>query len=288
MQIVHTKAEVRAAVAAARARGARIALVPTMGYLHEGHLSLVRRAREQAGWVGVSLFVNPLQFGPGEDLERYPRDLARDAELAAGAGADLLFAPGAAEMYPDGAPRVAVVPEQGAEALCGRARPGHFRGVLTVVAKLFGIFSPDVAVFGQKDFQQAALIGRMVRGLDLPVALDVAPTVREPDGLAMSSRNRYLTPEQRVQARALSQALARGRALFAAGETDAEAVRSAVRTRLAEAGVEVEYVELVDAATLEPLRRLVPGAVCAVAARVGTTRLIDNTVFPAGEGALPL
>jgi pantoate--beta-alanine ligase len=280
MRQVRTKAEVREAVVQVRQQGLRMALVPTMGYLHEGHLALVDRARQLADWVAMSVFVNPLQFGPAEDLARYPRDLERDAERAAARGVDFLFAPVAAEIYPGGAPWVAVVPEQGADVLCGALRPGHFRGVLTVVAKLFGIFTPHIAVFGQKDFQQAALIRRMVGDLDYPVQIEVAPTVREEDGLALSSRNAYLAPQDRERALTLSRALDRSRELFAAGETDADALRAAMRHLMGIDGVKLEYAEVVDPATLQPLLRAGPGAVCAVAAHVGETRLIDNVVLP--------
>jgi pantoate--beta-alanine ligase len=278
--LVHTKAEVRRAVADARAAGARVGLVPTMGYLHEGHLTLIERAREVADWVAVSIFVNPLQFGPREDLARYPRDLPRDLELAFARGADLVFAPEVGEMYPAGQPLVSVVPDESiASRLCGESRPGHFRGVLTVVSKLFGIFTPDVAVFGQKDYQQATLIRRMVEDLDIPVTVDVAPTIREADGLALSSRNTYLSRDERARALALSRALAAAQSLFLSGETDGDAIRAAVRAELAVPGVEPEYAELVDARTLEPLDRAAPGAVVAVAARVGATRLIDNAAL---------
>jgi pantoate--beta-alanine ligase len=280
MRKTESIAEVRDAVTGARIQGLRVALVPTMGYLHEGHLALVDRARQLADWVAMSVFVNPLQFGPGEDLERYPRDLERDAALAAERGVDLFFAPSVAEMYPSGAPRVVVVPETGTDVLCGASRPGHFRGVLTVVAKLLGIFTPDVAVFGQKDFQQAALIRRMVADLDYPVQIEVAPTVREADGLALSSRNVYLSPAERERALRLSRALHRSRSLWRAGESDAEALRAAMRNVLSVEGIEIEYAEVVDPATLQPLRRVEAGAVCAVAARVGATRLIDNLVLP--------
>jgi pantoate--beta-alanine ligase len=278
--LARTRQEVRARVHAARAAGETVALVPTMGALHEGHLALVDRARALADRVVVSIFVNPLQFGPGEDLERYPRDLARDLTLAAGRGVDLVFAPSAAEMYPLGAPEVSVVPGPMAERLCGASRPGHFRGVLTVVAKLFGIVAPDVAVFGQKDYQQAALLRRMVEDLDIPVRIDVAPTVREADGLAMSSRNVYLSNDERARALALPRALERCGALFAAGERDADALRAALHSALAASGVDPEYAEVADPATLEPVRRAVPGTVCLVAARIGATRLIDNAVLP--------
>jgi pantoate--beta-alanine ligase len=279
MRLVHTKDEVRDAVRQVRARGGTVALVPTMGYLHEGHLSLVDRARETADFVAMSIFVNPLQFGPTEDLARYPRDLERDLEMARGRGVDLVFAPSAAEMYPHGEPQVSVIPGALAERMEGAIRPGHFRGVLTVVAKLFGIFHPDVAVFGQKDFQQAALIRRMAEDLDLGVRVQVAPIVREADGLAMSSRNVYLSPEERERALALSRGLQRGRALFAAGERDAETLRASLWSALDVTGVEAGYAEVVDPLTLEPVARAAPGTVLLVAARVGRTRLIDNAVL---------
>jgi pantoate--beta-alanine ligase len=278
--LARTRAEVRAWVRDARASGKTVALVPTMGALHDGHLALVDRARAEADRVVMSIFVNPLQFGPGEDLERYPRDLDRDRALATGRGVDLVFAPSAAEMYPRGAPQVSVVPGPMADLLCGAARPGHFRGVLTVVAKLFGIVAPDVAVFGQKDFQQATLLRHMVEDLEFPVRVEVAPTVREPDGLAMSSRNVYLSTHERARALALSHALERCRALFSAGERDADTLRAALRRALAAAGLEPEYAEVADPDSLEPVRRALPGTVCLVAARVGATRLIDNAVLP--------
>jgi pantoate--beta-alanine ligase len=279
MREVATKAEIRAVLAEARTRGDSVALVPTMGYLHHGHLVLIERARRLADWVAVSIFVNPLQFGPTEDLDRYPRDLEQDRTLADASGADLLFVPSVAEMYPRGEPWISVVPERGAQRLCGASRPGHFRGVLTVVAKLLGVFGPDVAVFGQKDFQQAVLIGRMVDDLDIPVRIEVVPTVREADGLALSSRNVYLSPAERARALALFRGLERCRALFATGERDAEVFRVALRHEITSKGVEPEYADIVDPRTLEPLVRAEPGAVCAVAAHVGATRLIDNIVL---------
>ncbi len=280
MKTVTTRSELRAAVAGARARDARIGLVPTMGYLHEGHLALVDVARAavgEGGLVVMSVFVNPLQFGPGEDLERYPRDLPRDAQLAAGRGVDLLFAPTNDQMYPAGEPQVQVVPGALAERLCGAFRPGHFQGVLTVVAKLFNLVQPDVAVFGRKDFQQAVLIQRMVRDLDFPIEIVAAPTVRERDGLALSSRNVYLSPPDREAARALSRGLAAARAAFAAGEHDATKLLDAARGVLAaEPRVRVQYLELVDPETLEPVERADARSVLALAAHVGATRLIDN------------
>lgn len=275
--VVRTKAEVRRAVAGMRPQ--RIALVPTMGYLHEGHLSLVDRARELADRVVLSIFVNPLQFGPQEDLDRYPRDLERDVELAMGRGVDLIFAPDVQEMYPGGEPIVRVVPGRLGDTLCGAYRPGHFEGVLTVVAKLFGIVRPDVAVFGQKDFQQAVLIRRMVADLDLGIEIDVAPIVREPDGLAMSSRNVYLSPEERESALGLYRGLTRAAEAFAAGERDVERLRRLVHEELDRPGVRVQYVEVVDPETLQPTQLASPGNVLAVAAFVGQTRLIDNVIL---------
>jgi pantoate--beta-alanine ligase len=278
--VAATRAQARAAVDAARAAGHAVGFVPTMGYLHEGHLSLVDHARARAGFVVMSVFVNPLQFGPTEDLARYPRDLPRDLAMAASRGVDLVFAPDVAEMYPGGEPRVSVVAdEEMAGRLCGASRPGHFRGVLTVVAKLFGIVRPDVAVFGQKDWQQATLIRRMAADLELGVEIDVAPIVREADGLALSSRNAYLSADERARALALSRALGRARALYDAGEGDAGALRAALWAGLDVPGVEPEYAEVVDGATLQPVHRAAPGAVLAVAARVGRTRLIDNALL---------
>ena len=284
MKTVATRGELRAAVATARARGARIGLVPTMGYLHEGHLSLVDVARASADWVVMSIFVNPLQFGAGEDLERYPRDLARDTALAQGRGVDLIFAPAAAEMYPAGEPLVRVVAGPLADRLCGAYRPGHFEGVLTVVAKLFNLVQPDVAVFGRKDFQQSVLIRRMARDLDFALAVVVADTVREDDGLALSSRNVYLSPEGRGSAQALARALRAAADAFARGEREPRRLLSTARAILAaEAGVRTQYLELVDPDSLERLdaigRPARAGDTMAVAAFVGATRLIDNVVL---------
>ena len=279
IRVVESKDALRGAMRELRAGGATVALVPTMGYLHAGHMSLVDRARELADHVALSIFVNPLQFGPTEDLERYPRDLERDLELASARGVALVFAPPAEEMYPLGEPQVTVAPGALADRLEGAVRPGHFRGVLTVVAKLFGIFQPDVAVFGQKDWQQAALIRRMVAELEMPVRMEVAPTVREPDGLAMSSRNVYLSDVERRRALSLSRGLERSRALFAAGERDAETLRAALWGAMSVDGVEPEYAAVADPLSLEPVRTAAPGTVCLVAARVGRTRLIDNAVL---------
>ena len=277
-------AEMRAWSRARRAAGGRIGFVPTMGYLHEGHLRLVDRVRADVDTVVMSIFVNPLQFGPGEDLDRYPRDLARDRTLAAGRGVDCLFTPDARDMYPPGA-TVRVRPGALADHLCGPHRPGHFAGVLTVVAKLFHIVEPDVAVFGRKDVQQARLIARMVADLDFPVAVVVAPTTREADGLARSSRNTYLTAAERRQAASIPAGLGEAHARFVAGERDAAALTGRLRDALRAAGLEVEYVELVDADRLQPLATATPEAVLALAVRAGRTRLIDNIVLGGGLGA---
>jgi pantoate--beta-alanine ligase len=282
VKFVRAKDELRAELAAARRECRSIGLVPTMGYLHEGHLSLLGAARAECDVVVMSLFVNPTQFGPGEDLERYPRDEERDAELADEAGVDLIYAPPTAEVYPDGfATSVAV--SGVTEVLCGdplRRGPEHFRGVTTVVAKLFNTVGPDVAYFGQKDAQQVAAIRRMVRDLDMPVRIETLPIVREPDGLAMSSRNAYLAPEDRERATAISRAL---RAVErVAGEGSLPAGIEAGRRELEDAGIEVEYLEARDAENLEPVADLNGRPVLvAVAAQVGGARLIDNVELPA-------
>lgn len=281
-----TRQGLRAALTAPRAEGRRVALVPTMGSLHEGHLSLCRRARETADCVVMSLFVNPLQFGPGEDFEAYPRQQERDAALAAEHGVDILFAPSTWVMYPRGTAAVRVGAPELEGRLCGAYRPGHFAGVLTVVAKLFHIVGPDAAVFGRKDAQQALLIRRMVDDLDFPVDIHTAPIVREADGLAMSSRNGYLTPEERHQATALFRGLLAAHAAFAGGERSGARLEAAAHSVLdAAPGVTPQYVEAVDPGTLERVPRAEPGTLLAVAAHVGRTRLIDNWVL--GEDAPP-
>ncbi len=281
MRLVRTVAELREALAPARREEARIGLVPTMGALHQGHLSLVERAREDCDVVVVSLFVNPAQFNERGDLDRYPRDEQRDAELAANAGADLLFAPGVEEVYPDGfATAVEVLGVT--ERLEGQARgPGHFRGVTTVVTKLLCMALPDTAYFGQKDAQQVVVIRRLAADLNLPVTIVALPTVREPDGLAMSSRNALLSPAERERALALSGGLQDAERLLAGGVSDAPALLAAVRAALERAEVEPEYVALVDSETLEPLAAAGERALLAVAARVGDVRLIDNVVLGA-------
>jgi pantoate--beta-alanine ligase len=278
---IRTKGELRAALSDARSAGQTIGLVPTMGYLHEGHLSLIRAARAECDLVVMSLFVNPTQFGPGEDLDRYPRDEARDLRLAAEAGADLVFAPPVSEVYAaDAATAVEVTgPLTGVlDGDPGRRGPEHFRGVTTVVAKLFNLVGPDVAYFGQKDAQQAVVIRRMARDLDFPVRIEVLPTVREPDGLAMSSRNAYLEPADRERATTLSRALAA--AERGARADSLAAGLDAARAELAAVAIEPEYLEARDADTLEPVDHLGERPVLvALAARVGAARLIDNVLI---------
>ena len=288
MKIVRTRTELREALAEPRRGGKRIGLVPTMGYFHEGHLSLMRGAREECDVVVVSLFVNPTQFGPGEDLDAYPRDEDRDAELAALEGVDLLWMPDADEMYPEG---FATTVEVGNELTGvlegdpGQRGPSHFRGVTTVVAKLFNSVQPDVAYFGRKDAQQAVVIERMARDLDYPVEIAVQPTIREDGGLALSSRNAYLTPEQRDQAAAISLALRAAERAAREGETSTEALVEVARNELRSAGIEPEYVEARAAEDLSPIAELNGRPVLvAVAARVGRARLIDNVLItPNGE-----
>jgi len=283
MKTVRTRAELREALASARREGKRIGLVPTMGYFHEGHLSLMRQAREDCDVVVVSLFVNPTQFGPGEDLDAYPRDEDRDAELAALEGVDLLWMPDAEEMYPDGFATSIEVANSLTGVLEGdpdHRGPSHFRGVTTVVAKLFNSVQPDVAYFGRKDAQQAVVIERMTRDLDFPVQITVLPTVRAEDGLALSSRNAYLTTEQREQAAAISRALRTAKDAARNGETSLDALVQVARTELRRAGIEPEYVEARVAEDLSPVAELNGRPVLvAVAARVGRARLIDNVLI---------
>lgn len=266
-----------------RRAGRRVALVPTMGALHTGHLSLVRLAHQHADRVIVSIFVNPTQFGPSEDFDRYPRDLPGDVSKLKGVGTDVVFAPSVADMYPDGNATWVDV-ERLTDGMCGRSRVGHFRGVTTIVARLLNAAKPHVAVFGEKDYQQCAVIQRMARDLLLDVEIIAAPTVREPDGLAMSSRNAYLRPEARQQAIALNASLHDARQLFRAGIRDARALIHAARRRIRkEPLAEIEYIELVDADTLEPIAEAGPRSVLALAVRFEGTRLIDNTVLEVGS-----
>jgi pantoate--beta-alanine ligase len=275
-------AEMRAAVGEARREGRRVGLVPTMGYLHAGHLSLVREAHRRAELVVMSVFVNPLQFGPGEDFAKYPRDPERDRALAKGGGVDVLWMPSVEEMYPQ-SPEVTVQPGAVGTILEGAIRPGHFAGVLTVVLKLFSVVQPDVAVFGRKDAQQAALVRFMIRDLDLPVELVVAPTVRDPDGLAKSSRNTYLDAAMRSRALALPRALEAGVAAFRAGTRAAGQVVAAVNRVLSGPdGLITEYINVVDPDSFTPSHAATERSFLCAAVRVGATRLIDNVVL--GEG----
>ncbi len=275
MDIIRSAAEMQERALSLRREGRRISFVPTMGFLHEGHLSLMRIARERGDVLVASLFVNPTQFGPGEDFERYPRDFDRDEGLCRAEGVDILFYPRAAEMYAAD-DSTEVREHQVTDGLEGAWRPGHFTGVLTVVAKLFLLIQPDTAVFGQKDGQQLAAVRRMVRDLKFPVEIVAGPTVREPDGLAMSSRNAYLGDDERARALCVSRALTRARDLAAEG-ADVEALRAAMRDILQNtAGVDIQYAEVVDGETFCPVESLVEGARAAIAVKLGRTRLIDN------------
>ena len=277
MEVVHTIPELRAAVARARQAGQAVGFVPTMGCLHEGHLSLIRRAKQEAAFVAVSIFVNPTQFGPNEDFSKYPRTFEDDRRGCEAAGASLIFAPSAADFYPTGASTWVDVEGVSAK-LCGEFRPGHFRGVATVVAMLFNAAQADLAVFGRKDLQQLAVIRRMVRDLHFPVRIVAHDTVREPNGVAMSSRNRYLTAEQLTQAAAIPAAMAATQALAKAGVTDAVRLRAAALAVLdSQPALKPQYCEIVDLETMAPVTSTA-GLRCAIAiaCHLGTTRLIDN------------
>ena len=285
MKIISTVDETRATVRIARQQGNTIGFVPTMGALHAGHISLVRAAKARCEFVVASIFVNPTQFGPNEDFTSYPRTFDADRQKLEAEGVDLLFAPSVEEMYPEGATTFVTVEDIG-DRLDGRSRPGHFRGVTTVVAKLFHIVEPDAAFFGQKDAAQAAIVKRMVRDLMFPIEIVVSPIVREADGLALSSRNAYLSPEERRQATVLSRALREVATQYQAGETNAASLVAAARKIFAsEPVVRIDYIEIVDPETLQPLLTAQNGTLIAVAAFVGTTRLIDNIVL---TGATPV
>jgi pantoate--beta-alanine ligase len=275
MKTITTVAELRAALAEAPRP---LGLVPTMGFFHAGHLSLMRAARSANATVVVSLFVNPTQFGPNEDLDAYPRDEARDLQRADAEGVDMVFAPTVEEVYPTGFDTTVEVGGL-TESLEGAARPGHFRGVTTIVTKLLNIVGPDAAYFGQKDAQQALVISKLVRDLNIPVRIEVCPTVREPDGLAMSSRNAYLDDEERRRATALSRALRAAEQVVADGRIDAASVVGAARHELDAAGIDPEYLELRSLTDLTPAERVNGSTLLAVAARVGRARLIDNTLL---------
>lgn len=262
--------------------GKTIGFVPTMGYLHEGHLSLVRAAKKHTDVVVVSIFVNPLQFGPNEDLDKYPRNLKRDEELARLAGADVIFYPSAKDMYPDGYSTFVFV-EGLTDTLCGASRPGHFKGVATVVAKLFGIVKPDIAYFGQKDAQQAIVIKKMVEELNMGIDIKVMPTVREEDGLAMSSRNAYLSESERQDARILHQALERAETLVGQGEDDAKKIITMMGEMInSKPSAKIDYVSIVDPKGLRDVDKIKEDALIALAVFIGRTRLIDNAIVKKG------
>ena len=276
------------AAAGARGMGRRIGFVPTMGALHEGHLSLVRASKQRADLTVVSIFVNPAQFGPGEDYRSYPRDRAADSALLIREGVDILFAPDAEEIYPPDF-QTSVTVERLSEPLCGRFRPGHFRGVATVVLKLFNIVSPEVAFFGRKDAQQSVIIQRLVRDLNLPIEVVVCPIVREPDGLAMSSRNAYLSAEERSAALLLHRSLERAREMLLGGERRAGVIVGEVRRLVeAEPRARIDYIEAVDAATLSPLALISGCALLALAVRLGAARLIDNLLIELSDDQVTL
>jgi pantoate--beta-alanine ligase len=277
MQVVHTVSQLREVLQPARATGKSVGFVPTMGYLHEGHLSLISTARAADDVVVVSVFVNPTQFGANEDLDSYPRDLPRDLEMMDGARADVAFCPSAEALYPDGFTTYVDVQGPMTRTLCGRSRPGHFRGVATIVTKLFHIVAPRRAYFGQKDAQQVAVIQQMARDLDFDVRIVACPTVREADGLAMSSRNTFLTPTQRSQAPLIYQSLRQAARIIETGERNAGTVVDFLKEKLAtiDSGA-IDYVSVADARTLADLETLTGEVLIAVAIRLGRTRLIDN------------
>jgi pantoate--beta-alanine ligase len=284
MDVIGSPSVYRAAMQLARSRGGAIGFVPTMGALHEGHLSLIRRARVETDHLAMSIFVNPLQFGPNEDLSAYPRALERDLEIAADVGCDTVFTPTAEEMYPDGAPSVTIDPGPLGERLEGAARPGHFRGVLTVVSKLLHLTGPCGAYFGEKDAQQLALIRRMVEQLNMPLEVVACPTVRDADGVALSSRNARLAPWERDEARCLWQALQSAMLLASAGERSRTALADAMRERIdAEPLAKLDYATVVDDRTWDEPEGLDDPARAVVAARFGSTRLIDNAMLPGNE-----
>jgi pantoate--beta-alanine ligase len=283
MQVARDIASSRTAVAAARRDGRRIGCVPTMGALHVAHLSLMEAAKRDGTFLVVTLFVNPTQFGPNEDFASYPRNEAGDLAACERVGADLVFIPLVEEMYPPGAATSVHVAKL-TETLCGADRPGHFDGVSTVVTKLFNIVQPDVAYFGQKDAQQLAVIRRMTRDLDLPIEIVGCPTVREPDGLAVSSRNAYLSEPQRKQATCLYRALTEAKTRIASGETDPTAITAAMRQTVSAAGpANIDYISVVDPESMQPVRRIERPVLIALAVRIGTTRLIDNLQVDPGR-----
>jgi len=282
MRIIKTVKQMQAFCEQARRRGKKIGLVPTMGYLHEGHLSLMRQARKETDLVIISIFVNPTQFGPDEDFKKYPRDLKKDERLARSVGVDVIFYPTAKQMYPDGF-LTSVSVDKLTSGLCGAHRPGHFRGVMTVCAKLFNIIKPHVAYFGQKDAQQAAAIKKMVEDLDMNFKVRVMPIVREPDGLAMSSRNAYLNPSERKNALCLYNALQTAQDMVKSGCLDVKQIKAKI-TKIVRArkGTKIGYVSFVDPNTLQDVKRIKGKILLAMAVSVGKTRLIDNIVLKGG------
>jgi len=278
MEVVHTIEDVRKSVRQARIEGRTIGLVPTMGALHAGHGSLIEAAVAECDFVVVSIFVNPTQFGPGEDLDTYPRTLDTDAAFCDKLGTDLIFAPSADEMYPS-EPLTWVEVQKLTDGLCGANRPGHFKGVTTVCSKLFNIVGADMAFFGQKDAQQAAVIRRMVRDLNLPLQIRICPIVREPDGLAMSSRNQYLSAEERKRALCLHKALTACREQIAAGQRDGNTLIEIMKAIIEQDQGQIDYISIADAETLDPLETITGGVLVALAIHIGPTRLIDNILI---------
>ncbi len=284
VRIIKSVTEMKVESERLREKGHRIAFVPTMGYFHEGHLTLMRKARELGDVVVVSIYVNPIQFGPKEDFRDYPRDFERDVTMAAGVGVDIIFAPSDEEMYPEGFQTYVEVTEI-TRYLCGASRPGHFRGVTTVVAKLFNIVKPHIAVFGEKDYQQLKVIERMVRDLNMDVEIVGVPTVRESDGLAMSSRNVYLSEEERKSALSLVRSLEKARQLVEQGETDADKIVEAVKAFIKSyPHTEIDYVRLVDPETFQDVDSIQGQVMLALAVKVGKARLIDHAILNAGKG----
>ena len=275
MKVIKTVHEMQAFSLSQRTGGKSIALVPTMGYLHDGHISLLSEARKHGDLLVMSLFVNPMQFGPQEDLAKYPRDFARDTMIAESAGTDIIFYPEAKEMYPEPF-KTSVSVSDLSDILCGKTRPGHFQGVTTVVAKLFNVILPHTAIFGEKDFQQLVILRRMVKDLNMPVEIIGMPIVREPDGLAMSSRNTYLSVDDRRRAISISKGLSNALDAFKKGERDGKKLQEIVRFDIQSAGLRVDYVEVIDETTLQPVHELSHAARIVVAAYAGNVRLIDN------------
>lgn len=279
MEIISTAKEMQQRSDQFRQQGKTIAFVPTMGYLHEGHLALMREGKEQGDKLIISIFVNPTQFGPAEDYEQYPRDMQRDLKLAQKVGVDCVFTPSAQELYPDGF-QTAVEVEGVTQNLCGISRPGHFRGVTTIVAKLFNIVKPHIALFGQKDYQQLVAIKRMVDDLNIDTEIIGIPTVRERDGLAMSSRNAYLSPKKRKEAAKLYRSLRKGEELFRQGEKNTTTILNTVRGGIEETKPEkIDYIKICDAHTLEDIEEIKDDAIIAIAVQIGKTRLIDNIIL---------